>query len=141
MGFILHPDFEGTSHALGELQLCHVRLHDDARFPWLILIPRRYGARDLVDLSPGDQARLMQEIAVASEAVRAVGTDRGSVEKLNVAALGNVTPQLHVHVIGRRSDDAAWPRPVWGVGQAEPWRDRAANASERFRAALGLTAG
>lgn len=130
--FALHPDFDGTSHAVADLPLCHVRLHDDARYPWLILIPRVQAARDLIDLSAPDRARLMEEIALACEAVKGLGAAAGPVEKLNVAALGNVTPQLHVHVIGRRSDDAAWPKPVWNVGQAEPWGDRAEAAVSKL---------
>jgi diadenosine tetraphosphate (Ap4A) HIT family hydrolase len=116
--FQIDPAFLAGSRALAELGLCHVRLQDDARWPWLILIPRVAGARELEDLSGGERAALMDEVVAAGQAVRAMGLALGRpVEKLNVGALGNVTPQLHVHVVGRRSDDPAWPVPVWGFGE------------------------
>src|ERR1700754_2194442 len=118
--FELHPAFPPTSHALGELPLCHVRLQDDARYPWLVLIPRIAGAIELEDLSGNDRAALMEEVVLAGAAVRAVGQALGRpVAKLNVGQLGNVTPQLHIHVVGRRPDDDAWPGPVWGHGTAQ----------------------
>jgi diadenosine tetraphosphate (Ap4A) HIT family hydrolase len=117
---ILHPAFPSTSHALGELPLCHTRLQADARFAWIVLIPRVDDAREIEDLSPQDRARLLNEILGAGTAVRAVGEALGRpVEKLNIGQLGNLTPQLHVHIVGRRTDDAAWPGPVWGHGTAE----------------------
>lgn len=117
--FQLDPAFVATSHAVIDLPLCAVRLQDDARYPWLVLIPRRPGLRELEDLSPTDRALLLEETIRAGAAVRAVGAALGlSVEKLNVGALGNVTAQLHVHVVGRRSDDPAWPGPVWGHSPA-----------------------
>ncbi len=116
--FAIDPAFEAGSRALAELGLCHVRLQDDARWPWLILIPRRTGAREIEDLSPADRAALMEEAVLGGRAVRAMGEAMGRpVAKLNLGALGNVTPQLHLHVLGRRADDAAWPGPVWGVGE------------------------
>lgn len=113
--FTLDPAFVATSHAIGDLRLCAARLQDDARYPWIILLPRGDGLRELEDLSPGDRPALMDEILAAGAAVRALGEATGRpVEKLNIGALGNVTPQLHVHVVGRRADDPAWPGPVWG---------------------------
>lgn len=137
--FELHPAFPPTSEALGELALCHVRLQADARYPWVVLIPRIAGARELDDLSANDRAALMEEVVLAGGAVRAIGEALGRpVEKLNVGALGNVTPQLHVHVVGRRVDDAAWPGPVWGAGAAEPYgAEPLATAMEAARRALG----
>jgi diadenosine tetraphosphate (Ap4A) HIT family hydrolase len=115
----IDPAFLTTSHAVGELALCHVRLQDDARFPWLVLLPRVDGARELEDVPEAERGR--REILLAGAAARAVGAAlRRPVEKLNVGALGNVTPQLHVHVVGRRADDAAWPGPVWGFGESQP---------------------
>lgn len=103
--------------------LCHVRLQDDARFPWLILLPRVEGATEIEHLSAGDRTALMDEIVRAGEIVRAMGEAAGRpVDKLNVAALGNVTAQLHVHVVGRRRDDPLWPDPVWGQGGCERYR-------------------
>ncbi len=116
------PAFAATSHVVTELDLCQLRLQDDARFPWLILLPRMSHAIELTDLSRKDRGRLNGEIDQAALAVRALGEHLGRpVDKLNVAALGNVTPQLHIHVIGRRRDDPVWPDPVWGRGAAVPW--------------------
>lgn len=111
------PAFEAGSVAAAELPLCHVRLQDDARFPWLILIPRVEGAVELADLSAEQRATLMEETVRAGDLVRRLGP----VEKLNVGAIGNVTSQLHVHVVGRRRDDGLWPDPVWGRGPAIPY--------------------
>jgi diadenosine tetraphosphate (Ap4A) HIT family hydrolase len=138
--FALDPAFPPTSQAVGDLALSHVRLHADARFPWLVLVPRIAGARELEDLSANDRAALMEEVVRAGCAVRAVGAALSRpVEKLNVGALGNITPQLHLHVVGRRRDDAAWPGPVWGVGTAQGYpATELAAALAAARAALGL---
>jgi diadenosine tetraphosphate (Ap4A) HIT family hydrolase len=88
------------------------------------LIPRRANAVEIEDLLAADRARLLEEILVAGRAVRAAGAALGRpVEKLNIGQLGNITRQLHVHVVGRRADDAAWPGPVWGAGTALAWDD------------------
>ena len=117
--FALHPAFVATSELLADLKLCQARLQLDARWPWIVLVPRKVGARELEHLSPQNRAQLMDEIVLASAAVRAVGAAIGRpVDKINVGQLGNITPQLHVHVIGRRPDDPAWPGPVWGHGEA-----------------------
>ena len=116
--------------AAAEWPLCHVRLQDDARFPWLILIPRVEGAVELEDLSVEQRAMLMEETVRAGALVRRMGV----VEKLNVGAIGNVTAQLHVHVVGRRRDDGLWPDPVWGRGPVIPYAD-----DERLRL-LGVIA-
>jgi diadenosine tetraphosphate (Ap4A) HIT family hydrolase len=114
--FTLDPAFEGGSQALADLELCAVRLQLDARFPWLVLIPRVEAAREIEDLSVEDRSRLIEEIVLAGAAARAMGEALGRpVYKLNVGALGNITAQLHAHVVGRRPDDAAWPGPVWGT--------------------------
>ena len=136
----IDPAFLATSHALGELSLCHARLQADARWPWIVLIPRVAGARELEDLTPDQRGRLMEEIIAAGAAARALGRVMGfAVEKLNVGALGNVTPQLHVHVVGRRPGDAAWPGPVWGVGTAIPLGEtELAEGMAEVRKALGL---
>lgn len=117
------PDaaFEAGSVAAADWPLCHVRLQNDARFPWLILIPRASGFVELEDLTPNQRAGLMEEVVRAGRIVRAMGERiQTPVEKLNVAAIGNVTPQLHMHVVGRRCDDALWPDPVWGRGPSVP---------------------
>lgn len=138
--FELHPAFPPTSEPLGDLALSHARLQADARYAWVVLIPRIAGAVELSDLSPNDRAALMEEVVRAGDAVRAVGQALGRrVEKLNVGQLGNVTPQLHVHVVGRRPDDPAWPGPVWGVGAAQPYEASALGAAlAAARSALGL---
>lgn len=120
MDFQVDSAFEAGSVFAADWPLCQVRLQDDARFPWLILIPRIAGAVELEDLSAGDRARLAEEAVRAGVVARRLGEAQGRpVEKLNMAALGNVTLQLHLHVVGRRRDDPLWPDPVWGRGAAE----------------------
>lgn len=138
--FAIDPAFEAGSAALAELPLCSVRMQLDARFPWLILLPRIAGAVEIEDLSEPDRTRLMAEIVLAGDAVRVMGLRLGGpVAKLNVGALGNITRQLHVHVVGRRPGDPAWPGPVWGFGAATPYPPEdliiaRAAALEAFRA-------
>ena len=138
--FEIDPAFVATSQAVGDLALSHVRLQSDARFPWIVLIPRLAAACELEDLSDGERGVLMEEILRAGNAVRAIAEALGRpATKLNVGQLGNVTPQLHVHVIARRPDDAAWPAPVWGVGVAEPYGPDALEAAmTSARLTLGL---
>lgn len=138
--FELDPAFIATSHDLGDLALSHVRLHADARFPWIVLIPRLEGARELEDLASGERDVLMDEILQAGGAVRAIAEALGHpAPKLNVGQLGNITAQLHVHVIARRPEDAAWPAPVWGFGVAEAYEPQALEAAmAAARRALGL---
>jgi diadenosine tetraphosphate (Ap4A) HIT family hydrolase len=120
--FSIAPDFLRTSEALASLALCEARLQNDARWPWIVLIPRRVGAREIEHLNAAGRAKLMEEIVLAGAAVRAIGSALGRpVEKLNTGLLGNITPQLHAHVVGRRPDDMAWPGPVWGVGAASAY--------------------
>lgn len=137
--FKADPAFDAGSVIVLDWPLCQVRLQDDARFPWLILIPRRAGLHELEDLDAGDRARLLDEILQAGQAVRVLGTAAGRpVEKLNVGAIGNVTAQLHVHIVGRRHDDALWPDPVWGRGPAIPYGASALQAAvSRLRLSSG----
>lgn len=116
-GFSLDPRLAGDSVWVADGPLSQLRLVDDARFPWLVLVPRVPGAIEWVDLDGGQQRLLLAEINQAAGVLRAVA----AVEKLNIGALGNIVSQLHVHVVGRRSDDAAWPGPVWGNGRAQPY--------------------
>lgn len=106
----LHPQLASDTAPVGDLALCRVLAMNDADYPWLILVPRRDGAIEVADLAAADAARLMEEIALASRVLKAVtGCD-----KLNVAAIGNVVPPLHVHIVARWKTDPLWPKPVWG---------------------------
>ncbi len=109
--FTLSSSLAADSIPVAKLDLCEVRLMNDANFPWLVLVPQLPGAIEIVDLDPDTRHLLMDEIAKASQALRSVT----GAEKLNVAALGNQVSQLHVHVIARFRDDDAWPGPVWGA--------------------------
>jgi diadenosine tetraphosphate (Ap4A) HIT family hydrolase len=113
----LHPQLEQDTVTVGDLALSRLLVSNDASYPWLLLVPRRRGAVEIIDLVAADQRQLMDEIALVSEALKAVT----ACDKLNVAAIGNVVPQLHVHVVARRRDDPAWPKPVWGAGPASAW--------------------
>jgi len=111
------PRLLDSSVHLTNLALCQARLQADARWPWIVLIPLRAELREIEDLTHSERTQLTSEIVVSGQAVRAVATALGRpVEKLNVGQLGNVVVQLHVHVLGRRADDPAWPGPVWGFG-------------------------
>lgn len=132
--FKADPAFDAGSVIATDWPLCQVRLQDDARFPWLILIPRRAGLYELEDLAPAERAALMEETIRAGKIVRALGEAAlRPVQKLNVAAIGNVTAQLHVHVVGRRHDDGLWPGPVWGKGPAVPYGAALQAAVSRVR--------
>ena len=113
----LDPQLAADTHPVAHLPLSELRLMDDANHPWLILVPRVAGAVEWIDLDDAAQAGLTREIALASRALQAAFKPH----KLNVAALGNVVSQLHVHVIARYRDDIAWPRPVWGSATAKPY--------------------
>ena len=112
----LHPQLEKDTIDIGDLPLSRVLVIRDANYPWLLLVPRRSEAVEIIDLDEVEQAQLMTETSRAARALK----DVTKCDKLNIAALGNVVPQLHVHIIGRRAGDAAWPRPVWGVMQPLP---------------------
>ncbi len=106
----LDPQLERDTRTVGDLTLARVLVMDDANYPWLILVPRRPGAVEIIDLGDEQQVQLMDEIALLSRVLK----DVTACDKLNVAAIGNVVAQLHIHIVARRRDDAAWPRPVWG---------------------------
>ena len=107
----LHPQLAADTVPVGDLALSRVLLEKDANYPWLILVPRRPGLSELIDLPEDAQVQLLGEIRTAAAALRATVP----CDKLNIAALGNMVPQLHVHVIARTTSDAAWPKPVWGA--------------------------
>jgi diadenosine tetraphosphate (Ap4A) HIT family hydrolase len=113
-GFALDPRLAADTRLVASLPLCDVLLMNDARYPWLILVPRRAGLVEIADLRDDEQAMLWQEVNRAAAALRAVAP----CDKLNLGALGNIVRQLHVHVVARVEGDAAWPGPVWGNGQA-----------------------
>jgi diadenosine tetraphosphate (Ap4A) HIT family hydrolase len=133
--FVLDPRLEAETSVIGELGLCKVLLMDDARFPWIVLVPKRAGLVEIIDLGSADLVRLIEEIATASGVLEAAT----SPHKLNVAALGNVVRQLHVHIIARFENDAAWPSPVWGKGERVPYQPVArAEFSGKLRAGFGF---
>jgi diadenosine tetraphosphate (Ap4A) HIT family hydrolase len=122
--FRADPAFEAGSRHVADWDLCQVRLQTDGRFPWLILLPRIEGVTELEDLAPAQRQQLTEEMVRAGKLVRALGEVSGlGVEKLNMAALGNVTAQLHVHIVGRRREDGLWPDPIWGRPGALPMPD------------------
>lgn len=127
--FHLHPRLAADCRVIGDLAVCRLLLMNDARFPWCILVPRLAGLRELHDLPRELRPAVLDEIESVSRALAGLRT----IEKLNLGALGNLVDQLHVHVVGRNIDDAAWPGPVWGAGTAVPY-DTA--AEERLVAGL-----
>lgn len=122
--FAVHERLRADTLEVLDLPLCRVLLMNDSRFPWVILVPRRTAAREIFDLSQPDREKLMREVVGCAAQLKVL---TGAV-KINVGALGNLVPQLHVHVVARRSDDEAWPGPVWGVGKAQPYTTRAGGA-------------
>ena len=138
-GFVLAPAIEATSAPLCLLDLCEARLQLDGRYPWIVLIPRRADLTELEQLSVTERAILMEEQVRAGTAVRAIAdawstswpTTFSSISKLNFACLGNVTSQLHIHVVGRRPDDPSWPSPVWGRGEPAPLSAQAVALARR----------
>ncbi|WP_457104878.1 HIT domain-containing protein [Methylobacterium sp. P5_C11] len=115
--FTLDPRLAADTVEVGDLSLCRVLLMDDARFPWLILVPRRPDVSEVTDLTETDAATLWQEIRLATGVMQTLSRP----DKVNVGALGNVVAQLHVHVVGRFRSDPAWPSPVWGFETRTPY--------------------
>lgn len=119
----LDPRLESDSSTIINLALCQIRLHHNAAFPWILLIPQQESLSEIIDLCPPNQLVLMQEIALCSEIMRDVFNPK----KLNVANLGNIVPQLHVHIIARYETDGAWPDPIWNRGVTENYTVDAIN--------------
>ena len=115
--FELHPRLAAESHAVGRMTLSRVRLMDDARFPWLLVVPACPGLAEPFDLPDRARRQLNEETHALGLALR----EAFEPDRINVAALGNQVPQLHVHIIVRYQDDAAWPDPVWGHGERQPY--------------------
>lgn len=122
--FALHPQLAAGTIRVADWALSQVLLMDDARFPWIILVPRRLRLSELHDLDEIARLGLMDEIARAGAGMKRLFAAR----KINTGALGNIVPQLHVHVVARQADDVAWPGPVWGHGQREPYLSAAREA-------------
>lgn len=115
--FALHPRLEADTIEVATWPLCRVLLMNDRTYPWLILVPQRKDVSEFHHLSPDDRARVMHEMALAARLLE----HATKADKINTAALGNVVPQLHIHIIARFKDDPAWPNPVWGARPAEPY--------------------
>ena len=120
----LDPQLQRDTVPIGDLPLSRALLINDANYPWMLLVPRRRGIVEIFELDPADQAQLTAEIVLASNAIKWIT----ACDKVNVAALGNVVAQLHVHVIARSRGDAAWPKPVWGVAPALAYKESAVHA-------------
>ncbi|MCM2291746.1 HIT family protein [Allorhizobium sp. BGMRC 0089] len=115
--FVLDERLARDSQLLLELPLSDLRLALDSRWPWLILVPRRAGISEIFELEPEDQAALLAEqVMIAAALKQATGA-----EKINIAAIGNIVRQLHVHIVARFSGDANWPGPIWGYGVSRPY--------------------
>ena len=131
----LHPQLERDTASIGDLPLSRVLIINDANYPWLLLVPRRANIVELTDLDDVEQAQLMTEVTRVARALRTVT----HCDKLNIAALGNVVPQLHVHVIARFRSDAAWPKPVWGAAAPRPYdREELHNFGQPLRKKIWL---
>lgn len=117
----LHPRLAEDTHPVAAWPLSELRLMDDAHHPWLILVPRVANAVEIIDMDDAQQQQLMREIGQASRVLQSAFRPH----KINIAALGNLVPQLHVHVIARYLEDIAWPKPVWGMAAAKPYSPEA----------------
>jgi diadenosine tetraphosphate (Ap4A) HIT family hydrolase len=122
-GFRLAARLSADTFELIDLQLCKLLLMNDARFPWLVLVPRRSNAVEIFDLSTSEQNQLMAEISGCARLLQEIT----GCEKINIGALGNVVKQLHIHIVARHSKDAAWPQPVWGAGNSQFLNDAEKN--------------
>jgi diadenosine tetraphosphate (Ap4A) HIT family hydrolase len=119
IAFALDPRLQADTHHVATLPLCDVRLMNDARYAWLLLVPRKADLVEISDLSQHEQGLLWHEVNRAGSALRSIAP----CDKLNLGALGNIVRQLHVHVVARLAGDPAWPGPVWGHSAAQPYDD------------------
>ena len=132
--FVLDPRLQQDTLPVGDFSLCRLLLMNDANYPWFVLVPRREEVCELFQLDADDQQALWQETTMLAETLK----DAFGADKMNIATLGNVVGQLHMHVIARRRDDAAWPAPVWGRLPAQPYSDEQVLAiKDRLRLVLG----
>ncbi len=116
--FVLHPQLAADTAIIGDLKVCRVLMMNNQHFHWLILVPMRDNIRELHELNDSDYFKVMDEVRMTSQKLAA----HTQAHKMNVAALGNVVPQLHIHVIARFMDDPAWPKPVWGNVDFLPYK-------------------
>jgi diadenosine tetraphosphate (Ap4A) HIT family hydrolase len=131
--FKLHPQLQQDCEQLGRFELCHVLLMRDAHYPWCILVPARADITEIYQLESADQQQLLRESSILAQTMAKVF----EADKMNIAALGNVVPQLHIHHIARHRDDAAWPAPVWGKVAARAYTpELLAQTAARLREAL-----
>lgn len=131
--FTLDPRLQQDTLPIGDFPLCRLLLSNDSNYPWFILVPRREDVSELFQLDAADQQQLWKETTELAEMLK----DSFDAEKLNVATLGNVVSQLHMHVIVRKREDAAWPAPVWGKHPAVPYSaEQVAAVRERLRLVL-----
>ena len=132
--FVLDPRLQQDTLPVGDFSLCRLLLMNDAPYPWFILVPRREEVSELFQLDADDQQALWQETTMLAERLK----DAFGADKMNIAALGNMVSQLHMHVIVRRRDDAAWPAPVWGRLAAQAYdADQVLAIKDRLRLVLG----
>lgn len=132
--FVLDPRLQQDTLPIGDFPLCRLLLSNDSNYPWFILVPRRAAISEVFELDQQDQLQLWQETNGLAKTLK----DVFNADKLNVAALGNVVSQLHMHVIVRHRDDCAWPAPVWGKQPATPYTaEQVAVIRERLRGVLG----
>jgi diadenosine tetraphosphate (Ap4A) HIT family hydrolase len=133
MTFVLHLRLAADTVHIADWSLSRVQLMNDKRYPWIVLVPRRAEIIELFDLDEAARATLMSEIAYAGAKLKAWTKARGGCDKINVGMIGNIVPQLHVHIVARTKTDAVWPAPVWGKGEPIPY---AAVELERIVASL-----
>lgn len=134
MAFELHPDLARDCLTVGDLPLNRVLLMNTRLFPWLILVPKREGMSELFDLSLRERAVCSVEVNIVAEHLK----QQLKAKKMNIAALGNKTPQLHIHVIARLEGDAAWPNPVWGTPSQPYGKEEAESVINRIKTGLRL---
>ena len=132
MTFRINRKFLKSSHHITDLKLCSIRLHDNSKFPWLILIPKRNKITDISDLNSKDQILLMKEIIYVSKIMKKLF----KTSKLNVEKIGNIVPQLHIHIIARSKKDSSWPLSVWVVKGKNYSKIALRNMEEKVREAL-----
>ena len=132
MTFKINRKFLKSSHHISDLKLCSIRLHDNSKFPWLILIPKRNKITDISDLNSKDQILLMKEIVYVSKIMKKIF----KTSKLNVEKIGNIVSQLHIHIVARSKKDSSWPLSVWVVKGKNYSKIALRNMEEKVRKAL-----